>query len=227
MGRRLKFIGFDNINRYISEKEEKIQEIINNSTSFEYAKTLGKAIYHLKIKEFIERFKLDKNKSYRLKVFNTLSSFECINELYKRTDFQKLLKGNYDKASILNTFYVVVYQINEDLNKETKEDYLSRDIEERIFIRYFLHFYLSTRPDKGRNIDYQNMVKVLLKGKIADIKERTINVNGSVAFILIFNNEEIFNQMGKSIKTLRKKAYKKLFYHILNNPNILYTVKVK
>ncbi|WP_457624687.1 hypothetical protein [Persephonella sp.] len=227
MGRKLRFIGVEKINKYISEKEEIIQEILNNPTYFEYAKTFGKAAFYLKIKEFIERFKLDKNKSYGLKVFNVLSSFECINELFKRTYFQKLIKGNYEKSNVMSTFYVFVYLMNKELQEKSGNFHKSRDIDERLFVRYFLHFYLSTRPDGGRNVNYQDMVKYLLKGKIADIRERVLNLNGSTNYILIFNGKEVFNETGRSIKTLRKKGYKKLFYYILDNQDVLYSIKVK
>jgi len=225
MGRKLKFVGFDKINKYIDEKEDIIIQTFKNPVKFEYSRTFGKAIYHLKIKQFIEQFRLNKNISYALKTFNLLSTYECINEFIERTKLKNLIEHTQDQSTYknqaLNKFYSFVSILTEDNSNFSKE------IQERIFQKYFLHYYLWVRADKGREINYQDMVKYLLKGKIADVKEQYKQLEDKVIFNLIFNGELITSLEGKSIKTLRKKAYKKLFFYILENQDVLYSVRIK
>ncbi|WP_457639909.1 hypothetical protein [Persephonella sp.] len=226
MGKKLYFTGFKKIDRYLEEKEEEFLKLLKNKADFEYSRTFGKAIFYMKIKNFIDSFHLQKDKHFALKVFNILSSYECINELFKRTklkDFLKNIELSLDeKAKTLNLFYSFAYFLDTDSSP------FAKDIQERIFIRYFLHFYMFARKDSGRNINYQDMIKNLLKGKIADIREVIRNNQDGIEFILLFNGEEIFKENGKSIKTLRKKAYKKLLFYILeDNPQVLNTVRVK
>lgn len=225
MGRKLKFVGFDKIDKYINEKEDIIIQTFKNPVKFEYSRTFGKAIYHLKIKHFIEQFRLNKNISYALKTFNLLSSYECINEFIERTKLKNFIENTKDKNlyknQVLNKFYSFVFILTEDNSS------FSKKIQERIFQKYLLHYYLWVRADRGRELNYQNMVKYLLKGKIADVKEQPKQLEDKVIFNLIFNGELITSLEGKSIKTLRKKAYKKLFFYILENQDVLYSVRIK
>jgi len=228
MAKKLYFTGFKRINQYLEEKEEEFTKLLKSRADFEYSRTFGKAIFYLKIQQFLKRFHIEKDKSHALKVFNILSSYECINELLKRTLLKDFLKeiniSSDEKVKTLNLFYSFVYFLEND----SSNSIFAKDTQERIFTRYFLHFYMFARKDKGRNINYQDIVKYLLKGKIADIKEIVKRSSEHVEFTLIFNEKEIFKENGKSIKSLRKKAYKKLLFYILEDePQVLNTVRVK
>jgi len=204
MGKKLKFVGFDKISKYIEEKEEIITQTFKNPVKFEYARTFGKSIYNIKIKQFIEQFRLDKDLSYALKVFNLLSSYECIKELIERTKLKNFIENTKDKNlhknQVLDKFYSFIYILTEDTSVYSKE------IQNRIFQKYFLHYYLWVRADRGIQLNYQDMVKYLLKDKIADVKESHYQQDGKVIFRLFLNENEIVSLEGNS--GLFTKLYK-------------------
>ena len=67
-----------------------------------------------------------------------------------------------------------------------------------------------------------------IKDKDISLKEsyKTDETSKTVNFKILVNKSEIIKLEGKSIKTLRKQAYKKLFYYLLDNSQ-LYIKKEK
>jgi hypothetical protein len=65
-------------------------------------------------------------------------------------------------------------------------------------------------------IDHKKLSHALAKNRKKTIKESFGEVNdGSAYFKLYFDGTLIADERGKRIKTLRKKAYKRLFFQLI------------
>ena len=97
---------------------------------------------------------------------------------------------------------------------------------EKLLHKFFLHFHATLNNNSNIQIDFKDMATSLATSQKVKIKESFGENNNSAFFCLSIEKEKIISETGKSIKTLRKKAYKNLFYYLLDN-NIIDNKKAK
>jgi hypothetical protein len=128
----------------------------------------------------------------------------------------KSLKNLLDKFSRFTNSLVYdggickrLYNINES----------KQNIANKLLSEYFLHHIASINKNSPIQINYQNLTSGLIKNKKLILKEsyKTNEATSIVTFKILINSEEKVVLQGKSIKTLRKKAFKEIFFHLLDN----------
>ncbi|WP_320035777.1 hypothetical protein [Halarcobacter sp.] len=199
--------------KFFKENKTFINEGLNNTAIFEYRKLYGRTFYELQIKEFIEFFKIDKDLSYALKTINYFKSENFLNNIYT---FLNIDTRNSSKSIPNRDFlYTMIYIFN-DKNKELCN---------KFFHKVFLHFFTTLNQNTNTQIDYIDLSKTLAKNRKIVLKDSFGEKEDNSYFKIFLNDKIEVEHYGKSIKTLRKKAYKQLFYKLLdediiNNENI-------
>jgi len=189
---------------FIKEYKSKINSLYQDKKKLIYYKELGKSYYNLQIESFLHFFKIDKNLDYTLKSMEYFHSTLFIDEMYKILNFSQFdIKD--EKVEKKAFFYAFCYLFSkkEQFNFE-------------LFIqKTFLHYHTSFNTNSNIQIDHQDMCHSLAKTKKVKIKESFGEDNENAFFKLLLNEKIIIQERGKRIKTLRKKAYKRLFYYLI------------
>ena len=79
----------------------------------------------------------------------------------------------------------------------------------------FLHYYTAFNAESNIYIDHKEMCHTLAKSKKVTIKESFGEETERSFFKILLDKRVIVDERGKRIKTLRKKAYRKLFYYLI------------
>ncbi len=115
LAKKLYSVGFHRVKTFIQENRSIIKEHLTKPSLFEYSKIFGNAIYELKIKEFLETFKIHKQISYSLEIISYFKSLSFVEKTIENiganslaADFPKI-----DKRALL---YVIVYVLSEKSN---------------------------------------------------------------------------------------------------------------
>ncbi len=218
MAKKLYSVGIPHIQRFITEQKSDINQLIQNPSYFEYAKIFGRSHYEVYIQHFIEQFKINKEMDYAVKVLNHYKSYDYIYQLYKLLNlerfedaqkfstFDESTKKDYHKS----IFYIFVYHLT------TLPQTLKEDIEHKLFTHYFLHTLATLSLSTKTKINYKNLSLALLKTRELTLKESFKEVEQKAFFTLFINQKPHIELTGKSIKTLSKNAYKKLFFDLLD-----------
>lgn len=165
-----------------------------NGAHFEYAKVFGSAIYELKIKAFIEQFKIDKNMPYAIEVLSFYKSLAYIEKVMAHIGVISHFEQNPK-----DVFYILVYLVEHSKNEELKNI---------LFYRSFLFYLFSINKSTNIEIDHKKMSLSLLKTSYKDItlKESFGEKDGSSYFCVKLSSGLEILENGSSIKTLRKKG---------------------
>ena len=214
MAKKLYSVALRFVQIFIRNNKVEIANIIKNRQKYEYAKVLGRSHYEIYIQRFIEEFKIDKDIDYALKVLNHYKSYKFIYKLYQLLNLDRFEEEKDDenakKDHRKSIFFTFVYYLN-SMHDHTKED-----LENRLFKHYFLHMLAL---DKSNNIElnFKNLSFSLIKGIEITINESFSVVDEKAVFKLLLNKNVHIELSGNSIKTLRKRAYKQLFYDLIDN----------
>jgi len=214
MAKKLYSVALRFVQIFIRNNKVEIANIIKNRQKYEYAKVLGRSHYEIYIQRFIEEFKIDKDIDYALKVLNHYKSYKFIYKLYQLLNLDRFEEEKDDenakKDHRKSIFFTFVYYLN-SMHDHTKED-----LENRLFKHYFLHMLAL---DKSNNIElnFKNLSFSLIKGREITINESFSVVDEKAVFKLLLNKNVHIELSGNSIKTLRKRAYKQLFYDLIDN----------
>jgi hypothetical protein len=79
----------------------------------------------------------------------------------------------------------------------------------------FLHYHTAFNAESNIHIDHQEMSHALAKSKKVTLKESFGEEDGGSFFKIYIDDKIQVEERGKRIKTLRKKAYKRLFYALV------------
>lgn len=208
MARKLYSLKYEKVAQFAKENKADIKAHLS-STAFEYAKLFGNAQYEIRIKNFIEHFKIEKDRAYALEV---ISHFKSIGHIEKMLSHIGLL--SFMDKNPKELFYIFVFLL------ERSKDETLKDI---FFYQSFLFYVFTLNKSSNITLDYKPMTLSLLKTSHPDIKVKESfgekdegEGNISAYFTLELNNGHTIKELGTSIKTLRKKAYKQLFVNILD-----------
>ena len=186
--------------KFIQDNKSEINTINKTSKSLEYHKLLGKGYYYLEIEKFIRFFKIDKNIDYALNTFEHFNSQEFISKVSTHIHFEQ-----FEVLHAKDFFYTFIYFISH------KDKALIE-----IFLHHiFLHYHSTFNQESNIYIDYQEMSKSIIKTKKQSIRDSFGEDKKGAFFKILIDGEVRVSQRGKSIKTLRKKAYKILLFELI------------
>jgi hypothetical protein len=191
---------------FIKENKTFLNRYIKNSKELEYYSILGKSYYQREIEEFINFFKINKDIDYSLKTLSYFNSTLFLKEISKKLNFEqfKLEENNIDLKKFFYCFCFIYIKKESNFSK-------------KFFRQMFLHYHSLLNKNTKIKIDYQKMALSIAKTKKVDIKNSFGEKNENESyFTIMINNQHFITLYGKKIKTLRKKAYKKLFYYLLD-----------
>jgi len=213
-------IGIDSIKHFISKNQAGINKNIINNEKFELSKVFGRAYYEIAIKEFFREFRLDKEPKHAIQILNIFKSVKFIDEIYKYTGLSKFEDIDYvskaDNSSLKDykksIFYSFIYFLYVYENEQ------KRKIQSQLLSKYFLHYVSTINYKTNTELNYKNMTLSYVKGKDINIKEsyKIDNDTQTVSFKILIDNKVIIDIVGKSVKTLRKKAFKQIFFYLLD-----------
>jgi hypothetical protein len=191
---------------FIKENKSILNRCIKNTKEMEYFSILGKSYYQIKIEEFINFFKINKDIDYALKTLSFFNSILFLKEISKKLNFEQF-KLEENSIDVKKFFYCFsFFYIKEE-----------REFSKKFFKQMFLYYHSSFNKNTKINIDYQKMALNIAKSKKVDIKNSFGEKNENESyFTIMINNQNFITLYGKKIKTLRKKAYKRLFYYLID-----------
>jgi len=186
---------------FIQNNKTELRAILSDTNKLEYRKLFGKSYYLLSIEEFIEFFKIDKALKTALELTQYFNSIKFFDEIFILLNFAQFSMEEAKRKDFIYAFFYL-------LQKEDKALF------EQLLSQLFLHFHTSHNTHSNINIDYKELTKALTKSK--ELKESFGEDEESAFFKVLLDGELIAEQRGAKIKTLRKKAYKKAFFAMLD-----------
>ncbi|WP_419770309.1 MAG: hypothetical protein ACNI3C_00510 [Candidatus Marinarcus sp.] len=206
MAKKIYHISIEESRQFISQNKSELNKLLTNKHYFEYTKYFGKVYFNLQIEKFIHFFKINKDLQYSLKTINHLSNNIILNELFLLLNFSQFdfVKYKVNEKEFFYGLCYIMYQENIQLF-------------EKLLHKFFLHFHATLNNNTNIQIDFKEMTISLANSRKISIKESFGEDEAGAFFILKINEQAIITQRGTSIKTLRKKAYKNMFYYLLDN----------
>jgi len=189
---------------FIKAHKSALNTLTTDKKALAYRKELGKSYYILQIESFITFFKIDKELDYALKTLEYFNSSVFMKELYKILNFSQFELGK-NGVEPKAFFYAFCYL------------YVQKEAEgfEHFMQKTFLHYHTAFNIQSNIRIDHKEMSHTLAKSKKVSIKE-SFGEEGEASFFKIFLDDKLaIEEKGKRIKTLRKKAYRRLFFILI------------
>ena len=179
--------------------KSKLNRLSKDNLYLELHSLRGKAYYFLEIEKFINFFKINKDETYSIKTIEYFNSKIFIEILSKHFNFSqyKIKEDN------LKPFFYAFCSLFESFDKDSFSN---------LFFKLFLHYHSQVNNSSNIEIDFKSISQALAKSRGLTIKESYKEIENQVFFNLLLNQKVAVSLKGKSIKTLRKKAYKKLFF---------------
>ena len=205
MAKHIYHIPLHNTLQFIKKYKTELRKFTTDKKELEYYKLLGKSYYLLQTEEFVRFFKIDKDLSYALKTVEYFNSIKFIDKVCSSLNFSQFyLEDN--KLNPKDFFYAFCYIYA----KESNEDFV-------LFMqKTFLHYHTAFNKTTNINIDHKEMCYTLAKSKKIILKESFGENEKSSFFKILVDDKVVVDEKGKLIKTLRKKAYKNLFYYLID-----------
>lgn len=189
---------------FIETHKSNLNKIALTPHTLEYDKLLGKSYYTLEVETFINFFKIDKEPKYALSTMEYFHSSSFLEEVFELLNFAQFsLKDKH--ISQKDFFYAFCLLFH----KKNHEDFTG------FTQKLFLHYHTAFNTTSNIEIDYQALCHTLAKSQHKSIKESFGEENASAFFKIWIDDILTIEERGKRIKTLRKKAYKRLFFEMV------------
>ena len=201
MARRVYHIPLVKLREFIKSNRSEVNKIIDDKSYLEYAKLFGKSYYLVELESFLNNFKINREKKASLKVINHFNSPKFFNLLEKDLELKKVKEIDFKEY-----FYILTYLLA-NYDKKLLELFLQK---------IFLHYHFGVNSGSGIEINYKDIVLFLLKQQGKSVKESFGETKEGAYFKLFIDNEILFNGGGKSIKVLRKRAYREVLDILLD-----------
>ncbi len=206
MAKKLYAVPLKKVLEVVKEHKSSFRKLAQDRKLLEYYKLLGRSYYILEIEKFIKFFKIDKDINYTLKVLESFNSKVFIKEIGLRLNFSQFELQNDNELK--EFFYGYLYLL-QDLDRELFEQFLEK---------LFIHYHTTFKASSSININFKEMAIALAKNRKLSLKESFGEKEPGKAFFKIIENGEIVvSREGKSIKTLRKQAFRDYFYYLLDS----------
>ena len=206
MAKKIYALPLKKVLELVKNNKTLFKEPLYNKHLLEYYKLIGKSYYILEIKKFIEFFKLNKDTSYALKILEMFNSKIFINEIAIRLNFSQF---KLEELNILEKdfFYAFIYVLK-NIDEELFELFLEK---------FFIHYYTTIHMPSNIKINFKEMSIAIAKTRGLEVKESFKEISKNLAcFKIIENGKVVVYKEGKSIKTLRKKAFKEYFQILIH-----------
>jgi len=190
---------------FTKENKSSLNRFVTDKKRLAYYRDFGKSYYNLEIEEFIKFFKIDKDLDYALKTVEYFNSKVFIEHIQKVLNFS-MFKLQENGVNGKEFFYAFCY-LYSSKDKEGFNHFMQKS---------FLHYHNGFKNESDIKIDYKEFSLAIAKSKRVEIKESFGENEKGSFFKLFVNGKQVVDEQGKRIKTLRKKAYKKLFYYLLD-----------
>ena len=188
---------------FIKTNKTDINELSQDRKNLEYSKLLGKSYYILEIEEFISFFKIDKDLRYALNTMEYFNSKGFLDEIHKSLSFSQFSIEESKQKDFFYAFCKILYQKNNSLFKLFMQ-------------KMFLHYHTAFNNTSDTNIDHKEIVLALVKIRDIDTKESFGEDNNGSYFKILLDDKMVVQKRGRLIKTLRKKAYRELFFYLID-----------
>jgi len=204
MAKKIYHIPLQKMRIFIADEKSTLHKLIKEKNSLEYHKRFGKMRYDEQIESFLSFFKINKNIPYALKTMDYFGSSLFMEEVFIQLNFSQFDFEN-DTISKRDLFYGLSHLLYAK-DKPLFEQFLQQ---------LFLHYHASLNAQSNIIIDYKEIVQTLIKTQKQTLKE-SFGEDDKGAFFRVFVDEvECINIRGKSIKSLRKEAYKLLLRELI------------
>ena len=182
-----------------------LSALIREPKRLEYHKTLGKSHYTLQIEAFMHFFKIDRDLDYALKTLAYFHSSPFMTRMHRTLNLSQFgLEPDMPQTKAL--FYALCHLYGAS-DPEGFELFIQKSL---------LHYHTAFQPESDIRIDHQEICRALAQTRKITIKE-SFGEEGSEAYFKIrLDGTLTIDERGKRIKTLRKKAYRKLFYRLID-----------
>lgn len=198
MPKKLYHTPLQDIHTFIKNYKNKISNTLQDNQKKEYYKTFSKAYYDIEIEKFIHFYKIDSDISHALKTINFFKSQSFLKRVYELLNFEQF---DGDEKEL---FYIFLYFLKN----------IDNELFEKFIPKLFLHFFDSNKTN-NININYKEIAQTLSNQLHKTLKESFAQKDEYAYFKLILDEKEVVSLEGKSIKTMRKKAYKIVLDEIL------------
>ena len=189
---------------FIKEHKSELARLIKEKKALAYQQQLGKSYYTLQVEIFINFFKIDKELDYALKTMEYFHSTLFMHEAHKILNFSQFDLAEH-KVDIKAFFYAFCY-VYEKCDPKGFEHFMQKT---------FIHYHSAFNSESNIHINYKEMCHTLAKSKKVTLKESFGEEKDEAFFKIFVDKKAIVEEKGKRIKTLRKKAYKHLFYYLV------------
>ncbi len=203
MAKYLYHIPTKQIRGFLSKHKDLFVKALNHKDMFIYYKNFGKSFYALQVGEFLRFYKIDADYAFANRSYLHLFEERFLKNFYDLLNLREYcsLYGNQKEI-----FFIFIYIL------QTKDKTLADSFIQKVFI----HFY--TLIKRAPKKDFIQIAQGICKARKLTLKESyTDKTDGKITFSLFVNSEEKVRLEGNSIKTLRKKAYKRLVFEILDS----------
>ena len=190
MAKKLYHLPLQRIRTFLTKHQSTLGSILNNSKKLEYTKRFGKASYLLEVERFICFLKIEKNLDHALKLITYFESKAFVQELSDLMQLSDFCEGGREQ------FYGVLHYLREH-EPQLFVDFLQQS---------FMHYHTSQTPSPKK--DPQTLATALAKSKKIAFKESFGEEEGEAYFRIVVGGVVVVEKRGKSIKRLKKEAYK-------------------
>jgi len=205
MARHFYHIPLEKARHFIKTHRSELNAYLADTKLMTYHAIAGKGRWSLEIERFIGFFHIDDDIAYALRTMEYFLSKEFAQEMARILNFEQFSLTECHK-NIKHLFFAFCHLY------ALKDSEAFALFAEKSFIRYHAPFNRATDV----KIDYKEMSRVLAQHRGKSLKESFgENTEGSY-FRLFLDGAVCVEEQGKSIKTLRKKAYRKLFRLLLD-----------
>jgi len=203
MAKKIYHIPLEKMRAFISKEKTYLHKMLKEKQTLEYCQRLGKMRYDEQVENFLIFFKIDKNISYALKNMDYFASKHFIDEMALHLNF---VQFDLPNPKTKRDFFYGLFYLLHSKDKPLFEVFLHQ---------IFLHYHASFNAQSNISIDYKEIAQTLLKIQNKSTKE-SFGEDDSGAFFRVFvDEEECVGIRGKSIKSLRKEAYKLLLRELI------------
>ena len=200
MAKKLYALPLKQLLDFIKENKSEIYKLDKDAKYKEYGVILGKSYYILYIEEFLHKFKIEKDIDMFLKMMKYFNSNSFIDEIFHLLNFKPF------KIQPKEFFYGFVFVLQSK----------NRVLFEKFFEATFIHFSSFVNQNSNITINYKDIVTFLAKQRNLEVKESFGELaNTDMVYFKLSVGDEIIIKNGKSIKVLRKKAYKQMLDKII------------
>ncbi|MCE5210977.1 MAG: hypothetical protein LLG40_05445 [Deltaproteobacteria bacterium] len=215
------------VNIFVKEQTDRLRRILIHPTArreksiagqnrFDLYAKKGEALYCLQCLSFLQRLGIADDPNRSLYCFN---SRVYMADFIERVGVLRLLSvspaymeklGEKEKGNISKAVFYVLVALADEADKQKVMDCLTMR-----YYSYLLNKFLFSH--RSITINYKAMVEGLLKSDFPKLVKESFGENTEGAYFkLHFKKQLVYEETGNSIKTMRKKGYKELLFHIID-----------